>query len=73
MKKTLFYIFIAIAVFGLLMNLDDIFEFIFKTILSIGIFAGILYAIYYFFILSEDERKYRKARREANRKRKFRK
>ena len=73
MKKILFYIFIGIGVFGLIMNIGNIFDFIFQTIISIAIFIAILYAIYYFFILSEDERKYRKAMRQTKRKRKFRK
>lgn len=73
MKKILFYIFIGIGVFGLIMNIGNIFDFIFHTIISIAIFIAILYAIYYFFILSEDERKYRKAMRQTKRKRKFRK
>ncbi|HLR39141.1 MAG TPA: SA1362 family protein [Jeotgalicoccus sp.] len=73
MKKILFYIFIGIGVIGLIMNIGNIFDFIFRTIISIAIFIAILYAIYYFFILSEDERKYRKAMRQTKRKRKFRK
>ncbi|CAD2077143.1 membrane protein [Phocicoccus schoeneichii] len=73
MKKTLFYMFIGIGVIGLITNIGNIFDFIFQTIISIVIFIAILYAIYYFFILSEDERKYRKAMRQTKRKRKFRK
>ncbi|CAD2075921.1 SA1362 family protein [Phocicoccus pinnipedialis] len=73
MKKTLFYIFIGIAIIGLIMNLGNIFNLIFNVLVSIAILLAILYAIYYFFILSEEERNYRKAMRQTKRKRKFRK
>ena len=45
---------------------------IFNMALSLVIIGLILYAIYYYFILSEDERKYRRALRKTKRKRKFR-
>ncbi|ATH60003.1 MULTISPECIES: SA1362 family protein [Staphylococcus] len=63
MKQAIFYIVIAIALIGLLLNLDAfLFSFV-KMIISLAIFAGIIYAIYYFFFLTEDQRKYKRAQR----------
>ncbi|HLR19696.1 MAG TPA: SA1362 family protein [Staphylococcus sp.] len=63
MKQALFYIIIAIAAIGLILNLDAfIFSFVSMAI-SFAILAGIIYAIYYFFFLTEDQRKYKKAQR----------
>src|SRR5699024_11039413 len=57
LKQGIFYIVIAIALIGLLLNLDAfLFSFV-KMIISLAIFAGIIYAIYYFFFLTEDQRK----------------
>ncbi|MDT3959465.1 SA1362 family protein [Staphylococcus kloosii] len=65
MKRVLFYIVIAIAAFGLFMNLDDfVFDFV-KMLVSFAIIAAIIYGIYYFFFLTEDQRKYKKAVRKA--------
>jgi len=63
LKQALFYIIIAIAAIGLILNLDAfIFSFVSMAI-SFAILAGIIYAIYYFFFLTEDQRKYKKAQR----------
>jgi hypothetical protein len=63
LKQAIFYIVIAIALIGLLLNLDAfLFSFV-KMIISLAIFAGIIYAIYYFFFLTEDQRKYKRAQR----------
>ena len=63
MKQALFYIIIAIAAIGLILNLDAfIFSFVSMAI-SFAILAGIIYAIYYFFFLTEDQREYKKAQR----------
>lgn len=72
MKKGLFYFVLIIAFIGLITNLDSVFNMIFNIALSLVIIGLILYAIYYYFILSEDERKYRRALRKTKRKRKFR-
>lgn len=72
MKKGLFYFVLIIAFIGLITNLDSVFNIIFNMALSLVIIGLILYAIYYYFILSEDERKYRRALRKTKRKRKFR-
>lgn len=63
LKQAIFYIVIAIAIIGLVLNLDAfIFSFV-KMLISIAIFAGIAYLVYYFFFLTEDQRKYKKAQR----------
>ncbi|GGI39978.1 SA1362 family protein [Mammaliicoccus stepanovicii] len=68
MKKVLFYLVIAIALFGLIMNLDVfIFGFI-RMIISFAIFALIIYLVYYFFFLTPDQRKYKKAVRKNKKK-----
>ncbi|MFH4907235.1 MULTISPECIES: SA1362 family protein [Staphylococcus] len=63
MKQAIFYIVIAIALVGLILNLDAfIFSFV-KMAISLAVFAGIIYLIYYFFFLTEDQRKYKRAQR----------
>ncbi|XVL28894.1 SA1362 family protein [Staphylococcus equorum] len=67
MKRAIFYIMIAIAAIGLILNLDAfIFSFVSMAI-SFAVFAGIIYAIYYFFFLTEDQRKYKRAQRKYKR------
>ncbi|WP_432750133.1 SA1362 family protein [Staphylococcus pseudoxylosus] len=67
MKQAIFYIVIAIAVVGLVLNLDAfIFSFV-RMVISLAIFGGIIYAIYYFFFLTEDQRKYKRAQRKYKR------
>ncbi|KKI54432.1 hypothetical protein AST00_00145 [Staphylococcus equorum] len=67
MKRAIFYIIIAIAAIGLILNLDSfIFSFVSMAI-SFAVFAGIIYAIYYFFFLTEDQRKYKRAQRKYKR------
>ncbi|ALM57147.1 MULTISPECIES: SA1362 family protein [Staphylococcus] len=67
MKRAIFYIIIAIAAIGLILNLDAfIFSFVSMAI-SFAVFAGIIYAIYYFFFLTEDQRKYKRAQRKYKR------
>ncbi|MGX0371633.1 SA1362 family protein [Staphylococcus cohnii] len=63
MKQAIFYIVIAIALVGLILNLDAfLFSFV-KMAISLAIFAGIIYLIYYFFFLTEDQRKHKRAQR----------
>ncbi|PTE33616.1 SA1362 family protein [Staphylococcus equorum] len=67
MKRAIFYLIIAIAAIGLILNLDAfIFSFVSMAI-SFAVFAGIIYAIYYFFFLTEDQRKYKRAQRKYKR------
>jgi len=67
MKNVLFYLIIAIAVFGLIMNLDFFIMGFIRMIVSLIIFGLIIYLIYYFFFLTPDQRKYKKAMRKQKR------
>ena len=67
MRKFIFYLILAIAAFGLMMNLDEFLFSIMKAIISFAIIALILSLIYYFFFLTEDQRKYKKALRKYKR------
>ncbi|RIO45953.1 SA1362 family protein, partial [Staphylococcus pasteuri] len=57
MKNIMFYIVIAIAAFGLIMNLDVFLFSIVKMLISFAVLVLIIYLIYYFFFLTEDQRK----------------
>lgn len=63
MKNIWFYIVLAIAVFGLMMNLDVFLFSIVRMLISFAILVLIIYLIYYFFFLTEEQRKYKRARR----------
>ena len=65
---SIFYIILAIAAFGLIMNLDEFLFSIIKTLISFAVVALIIYLIYYFFFLTEDQRKYKRAARKYKRK-----
>ncbi|WP_199188921.1 SA1362 family protein, partial [Mammaliicoccus sciuri] len=52
MKNVLFYLIIAIAVFGLIMNLDFFIMGFIRMIVSLIIFGLIIYLLYYFFFLT---------------------
>ena len=67
MRKFIFYLILAIAAFGLMMNLVEFLFSIMKAIISFAIIALIIYIIYYFFFLTEDQRKYKKALRKYKR------
>ena len=55
MRYIIFYIILAIAAFGLIMNLDEFLFSIIKTLISFAVVALIIYLIYYFFFLTEDQ------------------
>ena len=63
MRYIIFYIILAIAAFGLIMNLDEFLISIIKTLISFAVVALIIYLIYYFFFLTEDQRKYKRSAR----------
>ncbi|EHJ07649.1 SA1362 family protein [Staphylococcus simiae] len=63
MRNILFYIVLIIAAIGLVMNIDEFLFSIARMLISLAVIAGIIYLIYYFFFLTEDQRKYRKAMR----------
>lgn len=67
MKNVLFYLVIAVALFGLIMNLDFFIMGFIRMVISLIIFGLIIYLIYYFFFLTPDQRKYKKAMRKQKR------
>ncbi|MGO1988185.1 MULTISPECIES: SA1362 family protein [Mammaliicoccus] len=70
MKNVLFYLFIAVALFGLIMNLDFFIMGFIRMFVSLIIFGLIIFLIYYFFFLTPDQRKYKKAMRKQKRRNK---
>ena len=60
MRNIIFYLVLIIAAIGLVMNLDAFIFSIVRMLVSFAVIAGIIYLIY-FFILTEDQRKYRKS------------
>ncbi|GEP84744.1 exported protein [Staphylococcus piscifermentans] len=61
-KKILFYAVLLVALIGLITNLDAILFSLARMVISLAILAGIAYLVYFFFFLTEDQRKYKKAR-----------
>lgn len=61
-RKAIFYTIIAIALLGLILNLNSILFSLAKSVVSLAILAGIAYIIYFFFFLTKDQRKYKIAR-----------
>ncbi|CAM3072475.1 SA1362 family protein [Staphylococcus argensis] len=70
MRNVLFYIVIIIAAFGLIMNFDVFFYSIIRSLITLAIIGVIIYLIYYFFFLTEDQRKYKRAQRKYKRRNK---
>ncbi|MGV3111615.1 SA1362 family protein [Staphylococcus pettenkoferi] len=70
MRNVLFYIVIIIAAFGLIMNFDVFFYSIIRSLITLAIIGVIIYLIYYFFLLTEDQRKYKRAQRKYKRRNK---
>lgn len=73
MKKFLLYLVLAIAALGLITNLEYFLNMIVSSLVFLLVIGLILYGIYYFFILTESQRKYKKALRKSKRKYKSRK
>ncbi|MGU3127197.1 SA1362 family protein [Staphylococcus aureus] len=59
MRNIIFYLVLIIAAIGLLIVDAFIFSIV-RMLISFAVIAGIIYLIYYFFILTEDQRKYHK-------------
>ncbi|MCY1564802.1 SA1362 family protein [Staphylococcus pettenkoferi] len=70
MRNVLFYIVIIIAAFGLIMNFDVFFYSIIRSLITLAIIGVIIYLIYYFFFLTEDQRKYKRTQRKYKRRNK---
>ncbi|MBI5975309.1 SA1362 family protein [Staphylococcus canis] len=60
-QKILFGIIIAIALIGLVLNLDVLLWSIMRTIITLAIIIGIIYLIYFYFFLTPTQRSYKKA------------
>ncbi|MGJ5711869.1 SA1362 family protein [Staphylococcus auricularis] len=63
LKKGLFYFILIVAAIGLIVNLDHFIFGLLNVFISLVVIGVILYLIYYFFFLTEDQRKYKKAKR----------
>ncbi|GAB3071796.1 SA1362 family protein [Salinicoccus sesuvii] len=68
MKKFLLYLVLAVAALGLITNMDYFLNMIVNSLIFLLIIGLILYGIYYFFILTESQRKYKRALRKSKRK-----
>ncbi|WP_088814731.1 SA1362 family protein, partial [Staphylococcus argenteus] len=53
MRNIIFYLILIVAAIGLIVNLDDFIFSIVRMLISFAVIAGIIYLIYYFFILTE--------------------
>ncbi|GAA3725227.1 SA1362 family protein [Salinicoccus jeotgali] len=67
MKRFLMYLVLAIAAIGLVTNLDYFMGMILNSLVTLLIIGLILYGIYYFFILTPSQRKYKRALRKSKR------
>ncbi|UWF57932.1 hypothetical protein NZD48_06445 [Staphylococcus hyicus] len=61
MQNTIIGIVFAVALIGLLFNIDSVIFSLVNTLLMLLIIVGIIFAIYYFYFLTPDQRKYKKA------------
>ena len=68
MKKILLYLVLIIALVGLITNLDYFMNMIVSSLVFLLVLGLIIYGIYYFFILTPSQRKYKKALRKSKRK-----
>lgn len=68
MKKFLLYLVLAIAALGLVTNLNYFMGMIVNSLIFLLVLGLIMYGIYYFFILTPSQRKYKKALRKSKRK-----
>lgn len=60
-QNTIIGIVFAVALIGLLFNIDSVIFSLVNTLLMLLIIVGIIFAIYYFYFLTPDQRKYKKA------------
>lgn len=68
MKKILLYTVLIIAAIGLLTNLDYFLDMIVGSFIFLIVLGLIIYGIYYYFLLTPSQRKYKKALRKSKRK-----
>ena len=68
MKKIILYAVLIIAAIGLLTNMDYFLNMIVNSLIFLIVLGFIIYGVYYFFVLTPSQRKYRKALRKSKRK-----
>ncbi|KKK35534.1 membrane protein [Salinicoccus sediminis] len=68
MKKIILYAVLIIAAIGLLTNMDYFLNMIVNSLIFLIVLGLIIYGVYYFFVLTPSQRKYRKALRKSKRK-----
>ncbi|MCE5152928.1 hypothetical protein KJB58_00465 [Staphylococcus hyicus] len=61
MQNMIIGIVFAVALIGLLFNIDSVIFSLVNTLLMLLIIVGIIFAIYYFYFLTPDQRNYKKA------------
>ncbi|MFP5025024.1 SA1362 family protein [Staphylococcus pseudintermedius] len=59
-QKMIFGVIIFVALIGLIFNLDVVLFSIFRSIITVAIIVGIIYLVYFFFFLTQDQRDYKK-------------
>jgi len=68
LKKIILYAVLIIAAIGLLTNMDYFLNMIVNSLIFLIVLGFIIYGVYYFFVLTPSQRKYRKALRKSKRK-----
>lgn len=68
MKKIILYAVLIVAAIGLLTNMDYFLNMIVNSLIFLIVLGLIIYGVYYFFVLTPSQRKYRKALRKSKRK-----
>ncbi|HIW12221.1 MAG TPA: hypothetical protein H9891_03580 [Candidatus Salinicoccus stercoripullorum] len=68
MKKIILYAVLIIAAIGLLTNMDYFLNMIVNSLIFLIVLGAVIYGVYYFFVLTPSQRKYRKALRKSKRK-----
>lgn len=60
-QNVFFWIILAVALVGLVFNIDAVIFSIVNTLIMLFVILGIIFLIYYFYFLTPDQRKYKKA------------
>jgi len=68
LKKIILYAVLIIAAIGLLTNMDYFLNMIVNSLIFLIVLGAVIYGVYYFFVLTPSQRKYRKALRKSKRK-----
>ncbi|UEX89096.1 SA1362 family protein [Staphylococcus ratti] len=60
-QNVFFWIILTVALVGLVFNIDAVIFSIVNTLIMLFVILGIIFLIYYFYFLTPDQRKYKKA------------